>query len=69
MKHFNTVFDIFLYEGIFIFFFSALLFLLNDRFSDILFTISIISVIIAAILGIVGHFFHLFQQEDQFEEK
>ena len=68
MKYFNKAFDIFLYEGIFIFLFSLLLLLLNDQYTDLFFSISIISVIIAVVLGIIGYFFGLFQKEDLYEE-
>jgi hypothetical protein len=68
MKYFNTVFDIFLYEGVFLLFFSAVLTLLNDVLTDLFFTISISSVIIAGLLWIIGRSFHLFQEEDLYEE-
>ena len=68
MKYFNKVFDVFLYEGIFIFLFSLLLLLLNDQYTDLFFSISIISVSIAVVLGIVGYLFGLFQKEDLYEE-
>lgn len=68
MKYFNKVFDIFLYEGIFIFLFSLLLLLLNDEYTDLFFSISIISVSIAIVLGIIGYLFGLFQKEDLYEE-
>ena len=68
MKYFNKVFDIFLYEGIFIFLFSLLLLLLNDQYTKLFFSISITSVIIAIVLGITGVLFGLFKKEDQFEE-
>jgi hypothetical protein len=68
MKYFNTVFDIFLYEGLFLLFFSAVLTLLNDVLTDLFFTISITSVIIAGLLWLIGHYFHLFQKEDIYEE-
>ena len=54
MKYFNKVFDIFLYEGIFIFLFSLLLLLLNDQNTKLFFSISITSVIIAILLGIIA---------------
>jgi hypothetical protein len=68
MKYFNKVFDIFLYEGIFIFLFSLLLLLLNDQNTNLFFSISITSVIIAVVLGIIGYLFGLFQKEDLYEE-
>ena len=68
MKYFNKVFDIFLYEGIFIFLFSLLLLLLNDQNTNLFFSISITSVIIAIVLGIIGYLFGLFQNEDLYEE-
>ena len=64
MKYFNKVFDIFLYEGVFIFLFSCLLLLLNDRYTDLFFKVSITSIIIAAILGVTGYMFNLFVKED-----
>jgi len=69
MKYYNKVFDIFLYEGVFIFLFSFLLLLLNDIYTDVFFKVSISSIITAGVLGIIGHFFNLFAKEDQFEEK
>jgi len=68
MRYFNTVFDIFLYEGIFIFLFSLLLLLLNDVYTKLFFSISITSVIIAIVLGVIGHLFGLFKNEDLDEE-
>lgn len=68
MKYYNRVFDIFLYEGAYIFLFSWLLFLLDDRYTDVFFKISIGSLIIAGILGALGRVFNLFAKEDDFEE-
>ncbi|HET6769036.1 MAG TPA: hypothetical protein VFH08_16605 [Chitinophagaceae bacterium] len=68
MKYYNKVFDIFLYEGIFIFLFSLLLLLLNDQYTELFFSISITSVIIAGVLGIIGYLFGLFQKEDLYDE-
>jgi hypothetical protein len=68
MKYYNKVFDIFLYEGVFIFLFSLLLLLLNDIYTEIFFKVSIISIITAGLLWITGHLFNLFAQEDNFEE-
>jgi hypothetical protein len=68
MKYFNKVFDIFLYEGVFVFLFSLLLLLLDDRYTSIFFKVSIISIVIAAVLGTIGYFFNLFVQEDSYEE-
>ena len=68
MKYFNKVFDIFLYEGVFIFLFSCLLLLLNDRYTDLFFKISITSIIVAAILGVTGYMFNLFAKEERYEE-
>ena len=65
MKHFNTVFDIFLYESIFAFFFGVLLGILNDPVSEILLDISIASFIISAVLGITGYYFDLFTKNNQ----
>jgi len=69
MNYFNKAFDIFLYEGVFIFLFSCLLMLLNDRYTDLFFKVSITSLIIAAILGVTGYMFNLFAKEDVFEEQ
>ena len=68
MKYYNKVFDIFLYEGVYIFLFSLLLLLLNDRYTDIFFKVSISSIIMAGVLWITGHLFNLFIKEDDFEE-
>ncbi|HET9745496.1 MAG TPA: hypothetical protein VFP97_07285 [Chitinophagaceae bacterium] len=68
MKYYNRVFDIFLYEGVYIFLFSWLLFILNDRYTDVFFKVSIGSLILAAVLGIFGRVFNLFIKEDDFEE-
>ena len=68
MKYYNKIFDIFLYEGVFIFLFSLLLLLLNDIYTEIFFKISISSIITAAVLWITGHSFNLFVREDNFEE-
>jgi len=68
MKYYNKVFDIFLYQGVFILLFSFLLLLLDDRYTALSFKVSISSFIIAGILWITGHFFNLFTKEDQFEE-
>jgi hypothetical protein len=68
MKYFNKVFDIFLYEGVFVFLFSLLLLLLDDRYADIFFKVSISSIVIAAALGTIGYLFNLFVPEDRYEE-
>jgi hypothetical protein len=68
MKYFNKVFDIFLFEGIFVFLFSSILFLLDDPYTNLFFSVGIISVIIAIVLGISGHLFGLFEKEDLYEE-
>ena len=68
MKYYNKVFDIFLYEGVFIFLFSCLLLLLNDRYTEVFFKISISSIAIATVLGVTGYLFNLFAKEDLFEE-
>jgi len=68
MKYYNKVFDIFLYEGIYIFLFSWLLLLLNDRYTEVFFKISIISIAIAGVLGVTGRLFNLFVKEDDFGE-
>ena len=69
MKYYNKIFDIFLYEGVFSFFCSFLLLLLDDKYTDLLFKVSIGSIIIAVVLWITGRFFNLFTKEDQFEER
>lgn len=68
MKYYNKIFNIFLYEGVFIFLFSLLLLLLNDVHTEILFKVSIGSIITAGVLWITGHLFNLFAKEDKFEE-
>ena len=68
MKYYNKVFDIFLFEGIYIFLFSLLLLLFNDRYTDIFFKVSIISIIMAGVLWVLGYTFNLFAKEDDFEE-
>ena len=68
MKYYNKIFDIFLYEGVFIFLFSLLLLLLNDIYTDIFFKVSICSIITSGVLWITGHLFNLFVSEDNFEE-
>jgi hypothetical protein len=67
MKYYNKVFDIFLYEGVYIFLFSWLLLLINDRYTDLFFKVSISSIIIACMLGIFGRVFNLFAREDNSE--
>jgi len=68
MKYYNKVFDIFLYEGVFIFLFSLLLLLLDDIYTEVFFKVSISSVITAGLLWVTGHCFNLFTKEDQFQE-
>jgi len=68
MKYYNKVFDIFLYQGVFILLFSAILLLLNDKYSGLFFTIGIASVVIAGVLGFVGYTFNLFTKEKSYEE-
>ena len=68
MKYYNKVFDIFLYEGVFIFLFSWLLLLLNDRYTEVFFKVSISSIAIALVLGVTGYLFKLFVKEDLYEE-
>jgi len=68
MKYYNKVYDIFLYEGVFIFLFSLLLLLLDDRYTEIFFKVSISSIAIACVLGAIGYCFNLFVKEDQYEE-
>ena len=68
MRYYNKVFDIFFYEGIYIFLFSWLLFLLNDRYTEIFFKVSISSLVIAGILAVIGRVFGLFIKEDNYTE-
>lgn len=68
MKYYNRIFDIFLFEGAYIFLFSWLLFILDDRYTDVFFKISISSLIIAGVLGLFGRLFNLFIKEDDLEE-
>ena len=68
MKYYNKVFDIFFYEGVYIFLFSWLLLLLDDIYTEIFFKVSISSILIAGILAIIGRLFNLFVIEDNFEE-
>jgi hypothetical protein len=68
MKYYNKAFDIFFYEGVYIFLFSWLLFLLNDRYTEIFFKVSIGSLAIAGILELIGRTFGLFVKEDNYEE-
>lgn len=63
MKHFNTVFDILLYESIFVFFFGLLLNVLKDPVSGTLFIIAFMSSVFAIVLGITGYYFKLFTKE------
>lgn len=69
MAYYNKIFDIFLYEGVYIFLFSLLLLLLNDRYTDIFFKVSIISLLIAGVLWVLGYSFNLFTKEDDFGER
>jgi hypothetical protein len=64
MKYYNRIFDIFLYEGAYIFLFSWLLLILNDRYTDVFFKVSISSLVIAGVLGLFGRLFNLFVKED-----
>ncbi len=68
MKNYNTIFDLCLLETILSFFFSALLYIFDDSHSVLLFYISIISLIITLILGLLGYFLKLFKVEDPAEE-
>jgi hypothetical protein len=68
MRYYNKVFDIFLYEGVYIFLFSWLLLLLNDRYTEIFFKVSLSSIAMAGVLAVVGRFFNLFAKEDNYEE-
>lgn len=69
MKYYNKVFDIFLFQGTCTFLFSWLLVIINDRNSNLLFKISVGSLIIAGVLGLLGHVFNLFTKENNFEER
>jgi len=64
MKHFNTLFDIFLYESIFVFFFGGALSLLEDPNSKILILVAAVSFFIALVLGIAGRALNLFKKDD-----
>ena len=68
MKHFNFIFDVFLYESFFVLFFGGVLYLIEDPTSKLLFNVSIFSFIIAVILGITGYTFNLFKKEDPFSD-
>ena len=68
MKYYNKVFDIFLFEGVYIFLFSLLLLLLNDRYTEVFFKVSIGSLVLAGVLGITGYLFNLFVKEDEYEK-
>jgi hypothetical protein len=69
MRYYNKVFDIFLYEGVFIFLFSWLLLLIKDRYTDIFFKLSIGFIAMAVVLGVAGYLFNLFKRDDVFEER
>jgi len=69
MKYYNKVFDIFLYEGVYIFLFSWLLLLINDRYTEVFFKVSVSSIVIAGVLAVFGRLFNLFAKEDLYEEK
>lgn len=60
MKYYGKIFDLFLYQSVFVLFFGGLLSLLKDPISSTLFTLSLISAIIAFVMGITGLFFNLF---------
>jgi len=68
MKYFNFLFDILLYEGLFLSFFTFFLLLVNDPISEVFFRISFGSLLLAAIFWIVGKSFNLFQKEDRYQE-
>ena len=68
MKYYNKVFDIFIFEGVYIFLFSLLLLLLNDRYTEVFFKVSIGSLVMAGVLGITGYLFNLFIKEDEYEK-
>lgn len=63
MKHFNTLFDIFLFETIFAFIFSGGLFFFEDPYAGKLLYISIVSLVITITLAATGHYFKLFKKE------
>jgi len=68
MNLYNALFDIFLFEGIFLFFFSSVLTLLNDPVSDFLYPVAAGLFIAGILLGVIGKLFHLFRKELQYEE-
>lgn len=68
MKHFSTIFDLFLYESIFVLFFGGILHVLDDPKSDTLISVAAVSFVIAAILGITGLAFNLFKNQDPSED-
>lgn len=63
MKYYNKVFDVFLYQSIFILLFAAFLDVLNDPISPTLFVVSLVSAGVAIALGCIGYFFQLFKKE------
>jgi predicted membrane channel-forming protein YqfA (hemolysin III family) len=63
MKYYNKVFDVFLYQSIFILLFGAFLHILNDPISPTLFLVAIVTAGIAVALGCIGYFFQLFKKE------
>ena len=65
MKHFSKIFDLFLYQSIFVPIFGSLLYLLNDPISFILFAIAIFSGAVTAVMGITGLLFNLFVKEPE----
>lgn len=68
MKYYNRVFDIFLYEGAYLFLFSWLLLILDDTYTNVFFKVSIGSLVMAGVLNLVGRYFNLFADEDDYEE-
>ncbi len=60
MKYYSKIFDLFLYQSLFIPFFGILLYILEDPIYLKLFTVASISAIIATVLGIAGIFLDLF---------
>lgn len=67
MKYFTLVFDIFLFESIFILLFSGMLFLINDPYFSLFIKVAIVSGIVAVLLGLSGTCFNLLRKDPVFE--
>lgn len=63
MKYYSKIFDLFLYQSIFVPFFGILLYILEDPFHAKLFSFAIVSAIIATVMGITGVIMNLFVRE------